>query len=211
MRTECLDWAPVLCVVCADITGTVYILCKCVRLGSVLCCAVLCIVCADIAGTVYILCNALDWALCSVVQCCALCMQTLLEQLHTLQCVRLGSVLCSAVHCVCRHYWNSLHTLQCVRLGSVQCCALCMQTLLEQFTYFAMRYIPSLLVCLVCHAANLVTFCSLSKAPPVAVVNASAPSDDAVTCHLLFGAVWVSLIIYYSCDDDNGDAFTRHR
>jgi len=67
------------------------------------------------------------------------------------------------------------------------------QTLLEELIYFAMRYIPSLVVCLGCHTANLYSFCSVSPAVPITARNDTAvnesQSDDAVNCHLAFGAV----------------------
>jgi len=75
-------------------------------------------------------------------------------------------------------------------------CVVCVyvQTLLEELIYFAMRYIPSLVVCLGCHAANLLTFCTVNQATPDTDVNTSSTlnhsyTDDDAKCHLAFGAV----------------------
>jgi len=73
--------------------------------------------------------------------------------------------------------------------GHLSCA--CVQTLVEELIYFALRYIPSLLVCLGCHAANLFSFCVLSTS---SVANTSlqiaVDDDDTVLqCHLAFGAV----------------------
>lgn len=69
------------------------------------------------------------------------------------------------------------------------------QTLLEELIYFAIRYIPSLVVCLGCHAANLLSFCTVTQVMPhtddvntSSTLNHSYIDDDAL-CHLAFGAV----------------------
>jgi len=72
------------------------------------------------------------------------------------------------------------------------------QTLLEELIYFAIRYIPSMLVCIGCHAANLYSLCSITGTD---AVPAAEPVDNSntqtethagrndVTCHLAFGNV----------------------
>jgi len=71
------------------------------------------------------------------------------------------------------------------------------QTLLEELIYFAIRYIPSVLVCIGCHVANLYSLCSVASAAELAsaaVVNGNTQiptldGHDDVMCHLTFGNV----------------------
>jgi len=73
----------------------------------------------------------------------------------------------------------------------------CAQTLLEELIYFAIRYIPTVLVCVGCHAANLFSLCSVASTAmpaPAAVANSNTQTPahagrDYVTCHLAFGNV----------------------
>lgn len=61
------------------------------------------------------------------------------------------------------------------------------QTLMEEFAYFAIRYIPSILVCIGCYAANLYTFCD--------VINSSdLANTTSVDCRLAFGDVYVVIL-----------------
>jgi hypothetical protein len=58
------------------------------------------------------------------------------------------------------------------------------QTLVEEVIYFIIRYIPSLFVCLGCHAANLLSFCHVTvTSNDTTLTNASTLTD----CHLAFG------------------------
>jgi len=79
---------------------------------------------------------------------------------------------------------------------SVVC--VCCQTLVEDLIYFIVRYIPSMLVCVGCHAANLLSFCQHTTASLTASANVNITSSssisahnesDAVICHPAFGAV----------------------
>jgi len=87
--------------------------------------------------------------------------------------------------------------IHCAALPTSQHVCTCVQTLLDELIYFAIRYIPSVLVCIGCHAANLFLLCSVAStaapaADAVANDNTQSPADtrrDDVTCHLAFGNV----------------------
>jgi hypothetical protein len=65
---------------------------------------------------------------------------------------------------------------------------------MEEFAYFAVRYIPSILVCIGCYAANLYTFCD--------VINRSDLANaTSVDCRLAFGDTYVLILFFIAAEE----------